>query len=141
MAKRRSSSRSTQQLQKLPELFLERILPGAARAGGKVVADAAKKLLGSKSATTADGAEVLIASAVKVRIKRDGTKIRGKITMIGPGAYVARWLEYGTAPHFISVRGVNVGMTARRVNQRLLASSLARSSARIAAVSPFSSSS
>jgi hypothetical protein len=119
MATRRSSSRSTQQLQKLPEMFLERLLPGAARAGGKVVADAAKQILGSKTAETGDGGRVLVADAVKVRIKRDGIKIRGKITMIGPGAYVGRWLEYGTDPHFISVRGAGIGMTANRANRRL----------------------
>jgi hypothetical protein len=118
MAKRRSTSRSTQQLQKLPELFLERILPGAARAGGKVVAEAAKERLGGRKAETADGQKVLIADAVKVRIRRDGTIIRGKITVVGPGSYVARWLEYGTAAHFISVRNV-VGMTANRANKRL----------------------
>lgn len=99
-------------------MFLQRLLPGAARAGGKVVANAAKERLGNRMAETASGSKVLIADAVKVRIKRDGPIIRGKITVLGPGAYVARWLEYGTDPHFISVRKV-VGMTANRANKRL----------------------
>lgn len=119
MATRRSTRRSGKQLTDLPELFLERILPGAARAGGRVVADAAKQLLGGRTAETASGAKVLIASAVKVKIKRDGTIIRGKITVTGPGSYVARWLEYGTDPHFISVAGTGIGMTANRANKRL----------------------
>lgn len=99
-------------------MFLQRILPGAARAGGKVVANAAKERLGNRRAETAGGTKVLIADAVKVRIRRDGAVIRGKITVLGPGAYVARWLEYGTDPHFISVGGT-AGMTANRANKRL----------------------
>lgn len=119
MASRRSGRTSGRQLKDLPELFLERILPGAGRAGGQVVADAAKQLLGGKRVDTANGGSALIADALKIRIRRDGTVIRGKITMEGPGSSVGRWLEYGTAPHFISVTNVRLGLTASRANRRL----------------------
>ncbi|MGR6329213.1 HK97 gp10 family phage protein [Sphingomonas sp. XXL09] len=119
MAKKRSGRTSGRQLKDLPELFLERILPGAGRAGGQVVADAARELLGSKRVDTANGGSALIADALKIRIRREGTIIRGKITMEGPGSSVGRWLEYGTAPHFISVANVRLGVTAARANRRL----------------------
>jgi len=121
MAKRRGGAAARQRMAQLPEKIIEQLLPGAARAGADVIAEDAKDRLGSKKADSG-GREVLIAEAVKVRVKRDGTKVRARILLEGPGAYVGRWLEYGTAPHFISVDDeVRQGMTARRINTRLAA--------------------
>ncbi|RYF23331.1 MAG: hypothetical protein EOO77_02335 [Oxalobacteraceae bacterium] len=92
-------------------------LPGAARAGANVVAEAARQNLGTKSATNASGKRVLIANAVKVKGKWDGPLYRARVYMKGEGAYVAKWLEYGTSAHFISVDpALSGGRTARRVN-------------------------
>lgn len=120
MAKRRSSSATRQAIKELPEVFLDRILPRAARAGAEVIADDARAALGGRRAETGGGAYVLIADSVKVKVKREGTLIRARIYLDGPGAYVGRWLEYGTDPHFITIDPtVRKGMTARRVNAKI----------------------
>lgn len=117
MAKRRSTPASRQRLQQLPDLLVTRILPSAARFGAQLIADDAKQRLGGKRAKTEDGAKVLIADSVKVRVRRRDYKIRARILLDGPGAYVGRWIEYGTEPHFISVdQAMSGGRSARRVN-------------------------
>lgn len=122
MAVRRSTKRSGRQIKDLPELFVERILPGAAKAGGLVIADAAKQLLGTRRAETGSGAKVLIADSVKVKVRRNGSIITARVTLIGPGAYVGRWLEYGTSGHFITVAAeAREGRTARRINRQIAA--------------------
>lgn len=107
-------------LEQLPKTIAERVLPGAARAGAKVIAEAAKDNLGGKRADNGGGGKVLIADSVKVRSrKRDGLVI-ARVLLDGPGAYVGRWLEYGTSPHFISVDpNYRQGMTAKRINTRV----------------------
>lgn len=117
MAKRRSTAATRRQIVELPEKFLQRVLPGAARAGAEVIADAAKDLLGDRSADTENGGQVLIASSVKVKVRRKDGQIRARIMLEGPGAYVGRWLEYGTDPHFISVSDTaRAGRTVTRIN-------------------------
>lgn len=120
MAKRRGNAATMRSLEQLPKTIAERVLPGAARAGAKVIAEAAKDLLGNKRAETGGGARVLIADSVKVRSrKRDGL-IVARVLLDGPGAYVGRWLEFGTSPHFISVDpNFRQGMTAKRINTRI----------------------
>lgn len=120
MAKRRGGAATRRYMESLPELLATKVLPGAARAGAKVIAQGAKDLLGSKRADAGGGVEQLIADGVKVRSrKRDGLII-ARVTLAGPTAYVGRWLEYGTDPHFISVDpGLRQGMTPRRINKRI----------------------
>lgn len=101
-------------------MLAARVLPGAARAGANVIAQEAKHLLGSKRAEGGGGTKVLIADSVKVRSKKPTSKITARVLLDGPGAYVGRWLEYGTSPHFISVDpAYRNGMTARRTNTRI----------------------
>lgn len=121
MAKPRSTPASRQRLRQLPDLLVTRILPGAARAGATLIADDAKARLGDRRASTGKGqGKVLIADSVKVRVRTRDYKIRARIFMDGPGAYVGPWLEYGTEPHFISIDPeVRAGITARRVNYRV----------------------
>lgn len=120
MAKRRSTSATRRAIAELPEEFLNRILPRAARVGAEVIADDARATLGGRRAETGGGAKVLIADSVKVKVKREGTLIRARVYLDGPGAYVGRWLEYGTDPHFITIDPtVQKGMTARRVNAKI----------------------
>ena len=120
MATKRSGRRSGRQIKDLPELIVANILPGAGRAAANVIADAVKERLGSKSVRLQGGTKVLIADSVKIRVKRDGIIIHGRVALSGPGAAVGRWLEYGTAPHIISVKGgIYNGMSARRLNKKL----------------------
>ena len=72
---------------------LDKVLRGAGRAAAKVVADEAK--LRSRSAE--------VSGSLKIRTSAKDGRIIAKVQSRGPGSYIAPWLEYGTAPHFISV--------------------------------------
>lgn len=75
------------------------ILRGAARAAANVVADEARLRSISPDVT----------GAIKVRANTKGDGAVGKVQVRGPGAYIAPWLEYGTAPHYISVNDAERG--------------------------------
>jgi hypothetical protein len=84
------------------------VLPGAARAAANIVADEARRRSISEEVT----------NAIKVATKRQDAHVIAKVQVIGPGAYKGRWLEYGTAPHFITVdKAASGGRTAGRVNR------------------------
>jgi hypothetical protein len=122
MANVRGGAATRRYMTQLPELLRERVLRGAARAGAKVIAGGAKERLGDRTADGPGGAKVMIADLVKVRVKLKGEVVRGRVLLHGPGAYVGRWLEYGTDPHFISVDPqYRQGMTARRINKTITA--------------------
>lgn len=117
MASPRGGSAAARAIRALPEQFLARVLPRAGRAGGEVIAEEAKTLLGGRRADSKAG-PVLIADSVKVKVRRKDTTIRVRITLDGPGAYVGRWLEYGTAPHLISVAdSAREGRSVARINK------------------------
>jgi len=95
---------------KLPEQ-LTRVLQGAGRAGGKVIADEVK--------VRAPAEEV--AEAVIIRSRTQDHRIVVRVTIKPGWAYsLALWGEYGTSPHFISVddeqRG---GLGIRRINAKV----------------------
>ena len=119
MAKSRGGAGRQRFMQELPGEIREKLLPGAARAGGNVIAEDAKDRLGDKRAETGGGSKVLIADAVKVRVRRKGSAVRARILLEGPGAYVGPWLEWGTDPHFISVDDRDrQGMSIGRFNKK-----------------------
>ncbi len=97
----------------LPEQIERSLLPGAARAGGKVIADEAKDQ--SRSAD--------VAAAVQVKVKRGSDHVVAFVGIDpkyknGWAASVGVWLEYGTDPHFITVDdSQREGMTASRINR------------------------
>lgn len=118
MATSRGGADTRRFMQQLPEQLMKRVLPGAARAGAKVIAEEAKHRLGGRRADTAGGGKVLIADSVKVRVRRKGDKIHARILLQGPGAYVGLWLERGTAPHIISVEdSAREGRSVNRINK------------------------
>ncbi|WP_210357645.1 HK97 gp10 family phage protein [Sphingomonas beigongshangi] len=118
MATRRGGAAVRRYMAELPDLLNKRVLPGAARAGAKVIAEEAKQLLGDRRADTGRGGSVLIADAVKVKTRRKGDLIIARVLLKGLGAYVGNWLEYGTQPHFITVDPAHrQGKTARRINK------------------------
>jgi hypothetical protein len=120
MAKRRGGEATKRYIEQLPTLLVERVLPGAARAGAKVIANDAKARLGGRRADTGSGGKALIADSVKVRSRKREGLIVARVLLSGPGAYVGRWLEYGTKAHFITLDAkARQGMTARRVNTRI----------------------
>lgn len=92
----------------LPSEIENKLLRGAARAAANVVAVEARDRSVSSE----------VSAAIKVRTAREDVLVIAKVQVRGPGAYIAPWLEYGTAPHFISVddsqRG---GMSVRRINK------------------------
>ncbi len=117
MATRRGATATRRFIEQIPDQIRERVLPGAARAGAKVIAQEARDILGTRRADGPAGTSVLIADAVKVRVRKGDGRVVARVMMAGPGAYVAGWLEYGTAPHFISVdSSQRAGRTAGRIN-------------------------
>ncbi|WP_278983264.1 HK97 gp10 family phage protein [Sphingobium yanoikuyae] len=95
----------------LPEEITKRLIPGAGRAMGRVIADEAKD--------RADSDEV--AGAIVVRMKREDTRVVVTVTVKAGWPYsLALWQEYGTAPHFISVAdGQRKGRSIKRINQKV----------------------
>jgi hypothetical protein len=91
----------------------EQVLRGAARAAGKVIAEEAKARVISSQ----------VRDAVHVVTAIEADRIVCKIQVKGEGAYIAPWLEYGTARHFIQVAesqrgGKSVGRINRMMNRR-----------------------
>lgn len=102
----------------LPGQIEMKVLRGAARAAANVVANEAKLRLGNRRAKTGAGTSVLIADAVKVATRQVPGAIVAKVQLKGEGAYVGRWLEYGTAPHLISVQdSAREGRSVSRINR------------------------
>ncbi len=85
-----------------------KLLPGAARAGGKVIADEAKANAPSQE----------VEAAIRVRTARETDRVTATVTISGQWPRsLAIWAEYGTDPHYITVddsqRG---GRSARKIN-------------------------
>jgi hypothetical protein len=98
-------------LARSPEQLVDRVLRGAARAGGKVIADSAKDRSVSDD----------VANAIIVKLKREDHRIIVRIT-VRPGWMMARaiWLEHGTAPHFITVADdQRKGLSIARINDKV----------------------
>jgi hypothetical protein len=99
----------------VPERVITRLLVGAARVAANIIADEAKARSISEE----------VSDAIKVTVKRDGARIMARVQVKGKGAYIAPWLEYGTAPHFISVdASQREGRSVARINTLHAAGSL-----------------
>lgn len=93
-----------------------KLLRGAARAAANVVAAEARDRTNSS--------EVRGSIKVAVAAEEEG-RIIAKIQTKGPGAYIAPWEEYGTAPHYISVdESQRRGMSVKRINKGVKEGSL-----------------
>lgn len=90
---------------------LEPVLRGAARAGGKIIADEIKDKTQSSE----------VRENVRLRVQASNGQIRARID-IKPGwaRSLGIWSEYGTDPHFISVAdGQRTGRGISRINQQV----------------------
>lgn len=109
MATSRGRDAVRRYMAQLPEQIERSLLPGAARAGAKVIADEAKERARSGE----------IAEKIGVRVVGGDGHVVAKIR-VGPGwaRSLAIWQEYGTAPHFITVDdSQREGMTVGRINR------------------------
>jgi len=100
----------------IPPALEEKILRGAARRAAKVIADEAK--LRTQSSEVRDSIKIETRPAEQGRVV-------SKVKTQGPGAYLAPWEEYGTAPHYISVddsqrKGMSVGRINRKAKEGVL---------------------
>ncbi len=95
-------------IEQLPDELENKVLRGAARAGGNIILDEAKA-----RSISSDVDEALI-----LRSKADAGRITVTITVRkGWGRAIANWLEYGTDAHFISVaKEERGGMSVARIN-------------------------
>ena len=90
---------------------LTRVIRGAARAGGNVIADEIK------DRTPSDEVRDNVRLKTRTRDKQVTVKIDIKP---GWGRSLGTWLEYGTSPHFISVdEAQRKGRSVGRINQQL----------------------
>lgn len=104
-------------LDQLPKQ-IAKVLEGAARAGGKVIADEARHRCINDT----------VRGTIKVKMvaAKDKPTVAAKIHTTGPGAYLAPWIEYGTKPHIIAVRdardrnGLSVNAINRGIKQGTL---------------------
>lgn len=85
------------------------LLPGAARAGAKVIADEAR------GKVTSDA----VREGVRTAVRADGGRVVARIYVAkGWALSVGIWLEYGTDPHYITVDdSQREGMSAGRINR------------------------
>lgn len=109
MVTRRGSSDVKRFMAALPEELRSKVLKGAARAAGNVVAEEARERSISQDVR---------AGVVVDKAEEKGSRIVVQVTVKGSWARsVGFWLEYGTSPHFISVDpALSGGRTAARVN-------------------------
>lgn len=93
----------------LPDQIERKLLPGAARAAGKVIAEEAKERAISS----------VVADAIIVRTKRADHRVAVKVTVKPGWPYsVGNWLEWGTSQHFITVdASQRDGRSVRRINE------------------------
>ena len=91
----------------IPQALETKILRGAARAAAKVVADEAKLRVISSE----------VRGSIRISTKQEQNgQVIAKVQTKGSGAYLAPWLEYGTAPHFISAG--DSGFSASKLTQK-----------------------
>jgi hypothetical protein len=108
MASVRGSADVKRFLAQIPVDLETKVLRGAARAAANVVAEDAKRRSISQAVT----------DAIKVRGSTKGGHIVAKVQVVGKGSYLAPWLEYGTAPHLISVSDkAREGRSVNRINR------------------------
>lgn len=110
MATATGRSEASAYIGKIPQQ-LTRLLAGAGRAGGRVIADEAKA-----NAQSSD-----VAEAIVVRSKSADGRVVVRVTVKPGWTYsLALWGEYGTSPHFISVQeNQRQGLGIQRINQRV----------------------
>jgi hypothetical protein len=108
MATSKGSAGVKRFLSQIPADIETKVLRGAARAAANVVAEEARLRSISKEVT----------DAITVRGSTKGGQIVAKVQVVGKGAYLAPWLEYGTAPHLISVSDkAREGLSVNRINR------------------------
>lgn len=98
-------------LQRVPAALEKKLLRGAAKAAGEVLANEAKARVASQ----------VVREAIVVRSRHKDGVVRVEVTVTRrwPRS-LAYWLEYGTSRHFISVDdGQRRGRGTRRLNQQL----------------------
>jgi hypothetical protein len=97
-------------LAKLPDR-ITRVLRGAVREAANVVAEDARQRC----------ADDLVRAAIKVTVPQRATtpgRAVARIEVKGKGAFIGPWLEYGTTPHIISVKGGTFeGKGVRQLNR------------------------
>jgi HK97 gp10 family phage protein len=87
-------------LKQLPKQLQQNVMRQALRAGAKLIQDKAKELV---PVDTGD-----LKKSIKIGTSSRRKEVRSTVATKGDGAYIARFVEFGTAPHII--KGRNGGM-------------------------------
>lgn len=94
----------------LPAQIEAKLLPGVARAAGKVLAEEAREKCIDKE----------VGASLKVKVKAEPGRV---VARVAPdpkmeGAFRAVWIEYGTDPHFVTVSEADrKGRSVGRINR------------------------
>lgn len=101
---------------KTPAAIEAKLLRGAARAGAAVIAGEAKDRVTSDQ----------VRNAIVITTASEPGRVVAKVQVKGRWpTSLGTWLEYGTAPHFITVdAGQRGGMSVRRLNNKVADGSL-----------------
>lgn len=83
-------------LQQLPPKMEKNVLRGALRAGSRVVAEEARLRAPEKTG--------LLRQGIKVSTGGKGGTVIAKVKVTGKHAFIAPWLEFGTAAHAITAK-------------------------------------
>lgn len=109
MATIEGRGRVSRYLRSAPERLARTALRAAARTAVDIIADEAKLLCRDDE----------VAAAIKTKVKVGDGVVTGKVLVKGKGDYKARWLEYGTSPHYISVSDAQrQGRSVNRINKQ-----------------------
>lgn len=109
MAKARGQAEVSRYFDGLRADVVRSLLPGAARAGAKVIADEAREKVTSEA----------VRQGIRTAVRADDGRVVARIFVAkGWSLSVGIWLEYGTDPHYITVDdSQRQGMSAGRINR------------------------
>ena len=92
-----------QLLDQLPKNLEHNVIRGGLRAGAKVIQQQAKANVPVKTGQ--------LKRAIGIGTRTDGAKLSSYVKLRGKGSYLGLFIEYGVAPHLISVSDVvNAGI-------------------------------
>ncbi len=116
MATSKGRAEVSRYMRQIPVVLETKVLRGAARAGGQVIADEAKLRANSEP----------VREGVIIRTKSEDGRVVVRISVReGWARSLGIWAEYGTDPHFISVdASQSEGKSVRRINEQAKEGSL-----------------
>ena len=99
-----------QLLNELPKNLERNVIRGGLRAGAKVIQQQAKTNVAVKTGQ--------LKRAIGIGTRTDGAKLSSYVKLRGKGSYLGLFIEYGVAPHLISVSDADIPVRETRHGPR-----------------------